>query len=196
MFAMLREAGLFLVYMGVESGVEAGFGVLKKEMTIAQNVAAVETLKELGIAYRYGFKLFDPASDYQRLLTQVMRPWVHGEGLSHQLDHALDELDTICRLVPGVRRRRLPRRPAGVNSREERAAVRPRRAVLARIRNRRPLAVRRRWRTRAYCESVGARLVERRNRFGRSARNCCTHPQRTFGGIGSNADPMPAASSA
>jgi hypothetical protein len=36
MFAMLREAGLFLVYMGVESGVEAGFEVLKKEMTIAR----------------------------------------------------------------------------------------------------------------------------------------------------------------
>lgn len=31
-----------------------------------------------------------------------MRPWIHGEGLSYQLNYAWDELETVCRLVPGV----------------------------------------------------------------------------------------------
>jgi anaerobic magnesium-protoporphyrin IX monomethyl ester cyclase len=165
LFAMLRDAGLFLVYMGIESGVEAGLEVLHKQMTVEQNLTGVQTLKELGILFGYGFMLFDPSSsfesvrenigflrqivgdgsaaacfsrmlpyggtpirdqlqkegrlrgdlthpdyvfldprlnDYHRLLSQVVRPWIHGEGLSYQLNYAWDELETVRRLVPGV----------------------------------------------------------------------------------------------
>ena len=165
LFSMLRDAGLFLVYMGIESGVDAGLEVLHKQMTVEQNLAGVQTLKQLGILFGYGFMLFDPSSsfesvrentkflrqivgdgsaaatfsrmlpyggtpirdqlqkegrprgdlthpdyvfldlrlnDYHRLLSQIVRPWIHGEGLSYQLNYAWDELETVRRLVPGV----------------------------------------------------------------------------------------------
>jgi radical SAM superfamily enzyme YgiQ (UPF0313 family) len=162
---MLRDAGLFLVYLGIESGVESGLEVLSKEMTVEQNLSAVETLKQVRILFGYGFMLFDPSStfesirenigflrlivgdgsaagtfsrmlpyggtpirdqlqkegrlhsdvtrpdylfldprinDYHRLLSQTVRPWIHGEGLSYQLNYAWDELETVCRLVRGI----------------------------------------------------------------------------------------------
>jgi len=165
LFSMLRDAGLFLVYMGIESGVEAGLEVLYKQMTVAQNLTGVQTLKDLGIIFGYGFMLFDPSSsfesirenigflrqivgdgsaaatfsrmlpyggtpirdqlakegrlrgdlthpdyvfldprlnEYHRVLSQAVRPWIHGEGLSYQLNYAWDELETVRRLVPGV----------------------------------------------------------------------------------------------
>jgi anaerobic magnesium-protoporphyrin IX monomethyl ester cyclase len=163
LFSKLREAGLFLVYMGIESGVEAGLTVLHKQMTIRDNLDAVRTLKEVGILFSYGFMLFDPSSsfesvrqninflrqivgdgstaanfcrmlpyggtpirdllqregrlrgdlthpdydfldlrlnEYHYLLSQAVRPWIHNEGLSHQVSYAWDELETIARLVP------------------------------------------------------------------------------------------------
>jgi hypothetical protein len=35
-------------------------------------------------------------------LSQTVRPWIHDEGLSHQLSYAWDELETIRRLVTGI----------------------------------------------------------------------------------------------
>jgi anaerobic magnesium-protoporphyrin IX monomethyl ester cyclase len=165
LFSKLRDAGLFLVYMGIESGDEEGLKVLNKEMTVEQNLLAVQTLKELGILVSYGFMLFDPSSsfesvrrnvgflrqivgdgcaaavfsrmlpyggtpirdrlrmegrlrgdlthpdydfldlrlnEYHRLLTQTVRPWIHHEGLSYELNYAWDELESVRRLVPGV----------------------------------------------------------------------------------------------
>ena len=165
LFSKLRDAGLFLVYMGIESGVEAGLEVLHKEMTVQQNLAGVQTLKRAGILFGYGFMLFDPSSsfesvrqnikflrqivgdgsaaatfsrmlpyggtpirdqlqregrlrgdlthpdyvfldvrlnEYHQMLSQIVRPWIHGEGLSYQLNYAWDELETVGRLVPSV----------------------------------------------------------------------------------------------
>jgi anaerobic magnesium-protoporphyrin IX monomethyl ester cyclase len=165
LFSMLRDAGLFLVYMGIESGVESGLEILHKQMTIEQNATGVQTLKDLGVIFGYGFMLFDPSSsfesvrqnvaflrrivgdgsaaatfsrmlpyggtpirdqlqkegrlrgdltrpdyifldhrldEYYPLLTQTVRPWIHGEGLSYQLNYAWDELETVRRLVSGV----------------------------------------------------------------------------------------------
>jgi radical SAM superfamily enzyme YgiQ (UPF0313 family) len=64
LFAAMRDAGLFLVYMGIESGVEAGLDILFKQMTVEQNLNAVATLKRLDIVYSYGFMLFDPSSTF------------------------------------------------------------------------------------------------------------------------------------
>jgi radical SAM superfamily enzyme YgiQ (UPF0313 family) len=165
LFSKLRDAGLFLVYMGIESGDEEGLKVLNKEMTVAQNLLAVKQLKELGILVSYGFMLFDPSSsfesvrrnvgflrqivgdgraaavfsrmlpyggtpirdrlekegrlrgdlthpdyefldlrlnEYHRLLSQTVRPWIHRQGLSYELNYAWDEFETVRRLVPGV----------------------------------------------------------------------------------------------
>lgn len=165
LFARLRDAGLFLIYMGIESGVEQGLKILHKQMTIEQNLAAVRTIKELGIQFSYGFMLFDPSSsfesvrenvaflrkivgdgsgpatfcrmlpyggtpirdllakegrlrgdlthpdyefldtrlnEYYALLYRAMTPWIHNDGLSNELNYALDEFKAMQRLVPGL----------------------------------------------------------------------------------------------
>jgi radical SAM superfamily enzyme YgiQ (UPF0313 family) len=51
--------------MGIESGVEQGLKILHKEMTVQQNLAGVQTLKDVGIFFSYGFMLFDPSSTFQ-----------------------------------------------------------------------------------------------------------------------------------
>lgn len=71
LFSKLRDAGLFLVYMGIESGVEQGLEVLHKEMTVEQNLAGVQTLKELGIIFGYGFMLFDPSSSFESIRENI-----------------------------------------------------------------------------------------------------------------------------
>ena len=66
LFARMRDAGLFLVYMGIESGGRGGpGGRCYKQMTVEQNLDAVATLKRLGIVFAYGFMLFDPSSTFE-----------------------------------------------------------------------------------------------------------------------------------
>jgi anaerobic magnesium-protoporphyrin IX monomethyl ester cyclase len=71
LFQDMRAAGLFLVYMGIESGVDSGLEVLFKQMTIAQNLDAVAMLKQLKIVFSYGFMLFDPSSTFQSVRENV-----------------------------------------------------------------------------------------------------------------------------
>jgi anaerobic magnesium-protoporphyrin IX monomethyl ester cyclase len=165
LFKKLRDAGLFLVYMGLESGTEQGLKVLNKQMSVEQNLAAVRTLKELELNVSYGFMLFDPSSTFESvrenlaflknvtgdgraaavfsrmlpyggtpirdalkkegrlrgdltrpdyvfldlrlnefydLLMPTVRPWIHRQGLTYQLDYAWDEFTTVTRLARGV----------------------------------------------------------------------------------------------
>jgi len=67
----LRDAGLYLVYMGLESGSDDGLDVLHKEITVAENLRAVETLKSLGLMWEFGFMLFDPSSTFESIETNV-----------------------------------------------------------------------------------------------------------------------------
>jgi radical SAM superfamily enzyme YgiQ (UPF0313 family) len=71
LFSKLRDAGLFLVYMGIESGTEEGLEVLNKQMTVEQNLEAIDALKELGIQVSYGFMLFDPSSTFESVRENV-----------------------------------------------------------------------------------------------------------------------------
>ena len=61
----MRDAGLYLVYMGLESGNEEGLKTLHKQVTVEQNLRAVEILKQLGLLFEFGFMLFDPGSTLQ-----------------------------------------------------------------------------------------------------------------------------------
>ncbi len=166
LFAELRDAGLFLVYMGIESGVDAGLEILHKQMTVEQNRDGVRMLKELGVLFSYGFMLFDPSSTfesvrgnlaflreivgdgsaaatfcrmlpyggtpirdrleaegrlrgdikhpdydfldpalnvYYRRLHAAARAWLDNGGISHELNWAIEELETARRLVDGLR---------------------------------------------------------------------------------------------
>jgi len=64
LFAEMRDAGLFLVYMGLESGSDAGLETLNKGVDVRQNLAAVRVLKQLGMTFEFGFMLFDPSTTF------------------------------------------------------------------------------------------------------------------------------------
>ena len=69
--------------MGIESGVEQGLEVLNKEMSVEQNLTGVQTLKDVGINFGYGFMLFDPTSSFDSIRENVkfLRAIV-GDGFS------------------------------------------------------------------------------------------------------------------
>jgi hypothetical protein len=51
--------------MGLESGSEQGLETLHKQITVQQNLRAVEILKSIGLMWEYGFMLLDPSSTFQ-----------------------------------------------------------------------------------------------------------------------------------
>lgn len=81
LFARLRDAGLFLVYLGLESGNEVGLQLLNKKLAVTDSHRAVAVLKELGIMFDFGFMLFDPSSTFEavRANTAFLRHIV-GDG--------------------------------------------------------------------------------------------------------------------
>ena len=71
LLAEMRDAGLYLLYLGLESGSEEGLRTLNKGITVEQNVRAVEILKELGILFDFGFMMLDPSSTFESILDNV-----------------------------------------------------------------------------------------------------------------------------
>lgn len=67
LLAEMRDAGLYLVYMGIESGSDAGLRTLHKQTTVAQNTLAVQALKNLGINFDFGFMMLDPSSTFESI---------------------------------------------------------------------------------------------------------------------------------
>jgi hypothetical protein len=92
LFAEMRDAGLYLVYMGLESGTNEGLDVLHKQVTVEQNVRAVECLKGLDLLFDFGFMLFDPSSTFDSVRANIafLRRIV-GDGSGGAV---------FCRMVP------------------------------------------------------------------------------------------------
>jgi anaerobic magnesium-protoporphyrin IX monomethyl ester cyclase len=65
LFIRMRDAGLYWVYMGLESGSDQGLETLHKQMTVEQNLRAVSVLKSIGLMWDYGFMLLDPSSTFE-----------------------------------------------------------------------------------------------------------------------------------
>jgi len=65
LFLEMRRAGLHMVYMGLESGTEEGLKTLHKQITVEQNLRAVELLKRIGVRFEFGFMLLDPSSTFE-----------------------------------------------------------------------------------------------------------------------------------
>jgi hypothetical protein len=104
-------------------------------------------------------------NEYHRLLSQTARPWIHNEGLSHQLNYAWDELETIARLVPAAKETE-PYRDA------LRALTRESNEQLFRLVETTSLAFEQGERSifdpsavSAYCVQMDARLMELRRKF-------------------------------
>ncbi len=70
-FAEMKDAGLFIVYLGIESGNETGLSILNKQITVEQNRQAVATLKAIGLRFEFGFMLFDPSSTFDLVLQNI-----------------------------------------------------------------------------------------------------------------------------
>jgi anaerobic magnesium-protoporphyrin IX monomethyl ester cyclase len=92
LFARMRDAGLYIVYMGLESGTEEGLVTLNKGITVAQNLQAVHTLKQLGIMFEFGFMLLDPSSSFASVRGNIgfLRDIV-GDGSASA---------TFCKMLP------------------------------------------------------------------------------------------------
>jgi len=92
LLAEMRDAGLYMVYMGLESGSESSLVTLHKQTTVAQNEAAVATMKELGILFDFGFMMLDPSSTFESIEDNVafLRRIV-GDGAAAA---------EFCRMVP------------------------------------------------------------------------------------------------
>ena len=88
----MREAGLYRVYMGLESGSEEGLTTLHKQITVEQNLRAVATLKMPGIMFEFGFMLFDPSTTFESVAENLafLRTIV-GDGAAAA---------TFCRMIP------------------------------------------------------------------------------------------------
>ena len=71
LFTEMRDAGMYVVYMGLESGSDEGMVELNKSITVAQNLRAVETLKNLNIQFDFGFMLVDPSSTFESVLRNI-----------------------------------------------------------------------------------------------------------------------------
>lgn len=58
----LMDAGLGVLYLGIESGNEVGLKVLNKRYSVADIHRALDTLVDIGLPFDYGFMMFDPSS--------------------------------------------------------------------------------------------------------------------------------------
>jgi hypothetical protein len=67
----MKAAGLYYVYMGLESGSEEGLTTLNKDITVEENLRAVDILKSLGLVYEFGFMLFDPSTTFDSVRDNV-----------------------------------------------------------------------------------------------------------------------------
>lgn len=71
LFLELREAGTIDCLVGIESGVDRILRLYNKGATVAQNIRAIEILRELGIELNLGFIMFDPRMTMEELKQNV-----------------------------------------------------------------------------------------------------------------------------
>ncbi len=67
LFSEMHRCGLFLVYLGIESGTDEGLKFMNKSTEVQKIHRGVKTLKDLDILYDYGFMLFDPTTMIQSI---------------------------------------------------------------------------------------------------------------------------------
>jgi anaerobic magnesium-protoporphyrin IX monomethyl ester cyclase len=66
-FSMMKNHGMYLVFLGIEDGTDIGLTELNKHMTVAKCIDGINILKKLGIGFDYGFMLFQPSSTYRSI---------------------------------------------------------------------------------------------------------------------------------
>jgi|NGEPerStandDraft_6_1074524.scaffolds.fasta_scaffold06876_5 radical SAM superfamily enzyme YgiQ (UPF0313 family) len=70
-FSMMKDYGLFLVFLGIEDGTDSGLKRLNKHLTVAKSLSSINILKELEIGFDYGFMPFQPDSTFIALFDNL-----------------------------------------------------------------------------------------------------------------------------
>jgi hypothetical protein len=78
--------------MGLESGSEEGLSVLNKGLSVEQNINAVNTLKNIGLMFQYGFMLFDPSTTFNSVRENL--------DFLRTITRDGDLAATFCRMLP------------------------------------------------------------------------------------------------
>jgi len=63
-FLMMKNHGLFRVFVGIDDGTDEGLARLNKKLTAVQNLEGISVLKKLNVSFDYGFLLFQPSSTF------------------------------------------------------------------------------------------------------------------------------------
>jgi hypothetical protein len=92
LFAEMQAAGLYFVYMGLESGTEEGLRILHKQITVEQNLRAVAILKKLDLPFQFGFMLFEPSSTFESVRENL--------AFLHAIVDDGGVAVTFCRMIP------------------------------------------------------------------------------------------------
>lgn len=66
-FSMMKQHGMFLVFIGLDEGTDEGLMRFNKKMTVASSLRGVGILGELGIEFDYGMIMFHPETTFASL---------------------------------------------------------------------------------------------------------------------------------
>lgn len=64
-FEMMKEHGLFRVYLGIEDGTDEGLQQMNKKQQASDNLRGVNILKDLELCIDFGFMLFQPHTTFK-----------------------------------------------------------------------------------------------------------------------------------
>lgn len=78
-FKMMKQHGLFRVFLGIEDGTDSGLLQMNKRIKAVDNIRAVNILKKLGICIDYGFMLIHPSTTF------------------HSMNENINFLEVICK---------------------------------------------------------------------------------------------------
>jgi len=64
---LMKQHGLFLVFIGLEDGTDEGLTRLNKRTTVAGNLECIKLLKDTDTSFNYGFMMFQPDTTFGSL---------------------------------------------------------------------------------------------------------------------------------
>ncbi|MCK5068371.1 MAG: B12-binding domain-containing radical SAM protein [Bacteroidales bacterium] len=66
-FELMKQHGLFRVYLGIDDGTDLGLLSMNKKLRVADHLKGIQVLKTLGIHIDFGFLLFQPQTTFLTL---------------------------------------------------------------------------------------------------------------------------------
>lgn len=70
-FELMRNNGLYQVFLGIDDGTDMGLKKLNKRMTVAESLNGISILKKLDISFDFGFMLFQPSSTFKSIFQNL-----------------------------------------------------------------------------------------------------------------------------